>query len=365
MTKKAMWFCVRAFGVACCAVFPGLVACTDTTSGVLAAAGAARSGSGSPDTVVAPVQQGEGSFGRAQRPYTPASPWNTPIPADAGVDRHSSAMIATILASNNGRLRSDPTRYTYPVHFVDASTPRVTMVCSGIVSVNHADGTRTRIRSRELPDVPVPPEAVPSRGTDGQLILIDVDSGDEYNIIQFAPPAGCVNMTRYVRGVHRSGVEPVYASRGAGVPYFAGLIRPWEIAIGRIEHALAFGYAGARRGRCVWPASKSDGKVDDVAAIPQGARLQLDPSLDVAAIKGLDATGRIIARALQEYGAFVIDVSGSNKLYAEDGITGQWGNRLVATTVSAIPVDRLRVLRLPDAYFADEYRPNHGRCVGG
>jgi hypothetical protein len=71
----------------------------------------------------------------------------------------------------------------------------------------------------------------------------------------------------------------------------------------------------------------------------------------------------VIARALQEYGAFVIDTGGGAKLYPEDDLTAQWGSALVATTVSAIPVDRLRVLRLPDAYWADAYAPNHGKCV--
>jgi hypothetical protein len=80
-------------------------------------------------------------------------------------------------------------------------------------------------------------------------------------------------------------------------------------------------------------------------------------------IPGLDRTGRIIARALQVYGAYNIDNSGSNKIYPEDNLTANWGTTLVAKTVSAIPVERLQVLRLPDAYWADPYIPNHGKCV--
>ena len=304
-----------------------------------------------------------GAFGRAQRPYTADSPWNTPIQAGAAVDANSTAMIATIAASSNGKLRSDPTQYAYPIYFADASTPRTTMICTGYVWTIHEDGKRTSASNRQMIDVPIPTEATPSAGTDGQILVIDMETGDEYDIWRFAQPNGCENMTKYNKGMYRTAVEPNYRSRGAGVPYMTGLIRPWEIAQGRINHALAFMYPMTRSTRCVWPASKTDGKTDQKDAIPQGARIQLDPTLDVNQIPGLDRTGRIIARALQEYGAYLIDTSGANKLIPEDELTANWGTSLTATTVSAIPIDRLRVLQLPEGYWADSYVPTHGSCV--
>lgn len=310
-----------------------------------------------PSSVPEPVPSFE------QRPYTADSPWNTPIAADAPIDPNSAAMIATIQASNTGTLRSDPTRYAYPVYFADASTPRVTLVCSGYVSVIERDGSRNLIPTGEMTNVPLPAGATPSEGTDGQIIVIDVATGDEYDIWRFQSPNVCENATKYVQGIRRSAVEPNYGSRGAGVPYLAGLIRPWEIAAGRIEHALAFGYMISRLDRCVWPAGKTDGDDDRPDAIPQGARLRLDPAVDVEQIPGLDAAGRVIARALQEYGMILIDNSGSNKIYVEDNLTADWGTQIVATTVSAIPVERLQVLRLPDAYRAQNYAPSHGDCV--
>jgi hypothetical protein len=303
------------------------------------------------------------SFGRAQRPYAADSPWNTPIPAGAAIDLNSKAMIATVLGSSDGTLRSDPSQYAYPVYFADSSTPRLTMVCTGYVSVNQKDGSRVGISSKQLASVPIPANAKPSAGSDAQIIVIDSETGDEYDIWRFSAPDRCENMTKYEGGVYRSAVESSYTSRGAGAPYLAGLIRPWEITQGHIDHALAFGYDLVRSERCVWPANKSDGQADRLDAIPEGARLQLDPSLDVNQIPGLDAVGRTIARALQKYGAYVIDDSGANKLYAEDNLTANWGTQLVVATVSAIPVERLRVLRLPDSYWASSYNPNHGDCV--
>lgn len=294
-----------------------------------------------------------------QKPYTPGSPWNTPIPANAAVDANSANMIATITA--NGSMRSDPSQYTYPLYITNSSSSRVTFTCSGTISVNNTDGSRTTVSS--LPGVPVPSGMTASTGSDAQIIIIDGVTGDEYDIWKFVSPSGCTNMTKYVNGVNRSAVENSYVSRGAGVPYFAGLIRPWEVAAGQINHALAFAYNQPKSGRCVYPASKTDGSSSNTYAIPEGARLQLDPSLDVNSISGLSATGKMIARALQVYGAYVIDYSGSNKIYPESNLTASWGTTLTASTVSPIPASRLRVLQLPAGFYASSYSPNHGSCV--
>jgi len=299
--------------------------------------------------------------GTGTRPYSASSPWNTPIPANAAIDANSGAMIATVSA--NGNLRSDPSQYTYPVYIADSTTPRTTMTCTGTVSTNNPDGTRATSSTKQMAGVPIPSNATASTGTDAQMIIIDTNSGDEYDIWQFVRPSGCANMTKYVQGAKRGATETSYMSRGAGVPYFAGLVRPFEIAQGHIDHALAFAYKGVRSGRCVWPASKTDGSSTGTDSIPEGARLQLDPSLDVTTIPGLSAAGQIIARALQQYGAYVIDYSGSNKLYPESTITAPWGTTLTATTVSPIPVSRLRVLQLPGAYWASTYAPSWGGCV--
>lgn len=292
-----------------------------------------------------------------QRPYTFESPWNTPIPANAVEDSNSAAMIGTI----SGSLRSDPTQYTYPVYLADSTTPRVTMTCSGTASTINQDGTRTS--SSQMSGVPIPASATASSGTDGQIVIIDRTTGDEYDIWQFTPPSSCVNMTKYAAGVYRTAAETTYISRGAGVPYFAGLVRPWEIAQGHIDHAIAFAYPSPRSTRCVYPASKTDGTSTGTYSIPEGARIQLDPAVDVNTISGLSAAGRVIARALQVYGAYLIDVSGSNKLYPESSITANWGTTVTATTVSAIPVGDLRVLKLPSAYWASTYTANYGKCV--
>ena len=55
----------------------------------------------------------------------------------------------------------------------------------------------------------------------------------------------------------------------------------------------------------------------DSRGIPMGGRIQLDPSWDVENSE-LSPAGKVIARALQEYGAFCGDYAGANVLYAEN-----------------------------------------------
>jgi hypothetical protein len=245
-----------------------------------------------------------------RRPYSPDSPWNVPIGPNAAVDRHSAQMIATLVdTGTGGAITSDPDQYSYPVYFVDALTPRHSVRCAQYKCTISTDGRPQR--ANELPDVPIPPELTPSTGSDGQVIIIDLTYGVEYNFWQIRREGEqwvASNGSTY--SVFKDGAPSEYGSRGAGVPYYAGLVRPWEIDQGKIEHALAFAYPTPARDRCVYPASKTDGRSDQPFAIPEGARLQLDPSLTEADFRrwGLDRTGIIIAKALQQYGMYLIAI---------------------------------------------------------
>ena len=302
------------------------------------------------------------------RPYTDASAWNTPIGTSPAVDRSSPQMISTITQE----VSSNHAQYTYPVYVADSTTPRHSISCRVYrCTVITADGHTT---TQTLTGVPIPPEARPSAGRDAQMIIIDPSTGTEWDLWQASFDGMSWSVSNgSVYNVNWDGMPPRYGSRGAGVPYLAGLIRPWEIAAGRVDHALAFGYPSPRASRCVWPASKTDGEASDAYAIPEGARLQLDPRFTDEDFRswGLDRTGRIIARAMQEYGMFLIDVSGRPKIYVENleanpYALASWSDpalRLAADTVAAIPVSGLRVLKLPDAYWSGATSPAHGNCV--
>jgi hypothetical protein len=102
----------------------------------------------------------------------------------------------------------------------------------------------------------------------------------------------------------------------AGFSLTAGIVRPEEIAQGHIDHALMITTPYTRSGYVACPAANSDGQYADPAAMPVGARLQLDPALDVNAL-AIPTWKKVVARALQQYGAYVVDTGGSLSIRAE------------------------------------------------
>src|SRR5207248_5766252 len=121
----------------------------------------------------------------------------------------------------------------------------------------------------------------------GQLIVVDPASGDEWGFWRIARTdlGGWSAVNGYHYDIRWSGVPPVgFVSRGAGITYLAGLIRPCEIAQQRIDHALAFAYNWPSP-EFVYPATKSDGRGQRGVDLPEGARLQLDPTLSADQIR--------------------------------------------------------------------------------
>jgi hypothetical protein len=253
----------------------------------------------------------------------------------------------------DSELSSDPTQYTYPVYPVSAGTPRRRLRIDGVFSDVRGGGRSLRIRQGVTVSVPVPAGAAGAAGSDSQIVILDPSTGDEWGAWQLRQ-AG--NGYRAQNGYHYntrwSGVPPrspngsPFGSRGAGVPYLAGLVRPCEIRRGLIAHALAFAYDSPSP-RHVYPATKSDGQGRGPSALPEGTRLQLDPSLSRREIHRLGCRGAcfVVARALQRYGMYVIDASGHPKVMFEYEGTARWRGTISARTVSPLPMTAFRVLR--------------------
>ena len=134
----------------------------------------------------------------------------------------------------------------------------------------------------------------------------------------------------------------------------AGLIRPEEIEAGEIRHALlcatpvnrkAAQYGGSSE-LCSPPASRTDGYGYGVEYIPEGARIQLDPNLDLDSL-ALSEGSKTVARAMQKYGMIVGDNSRAFKVYFQNiGPDGEvWEKYGYFQDLKNIPVERLRVLK--------------------
>lgn len=285
------------------------------------------------------------AFSVAIRPYSNTSPWNTPISSIPTYDPKSTEYITAL----SGYFGSDPTQYTFPVYEVSSTTPLKIVKISGTFSNVTENGSKLVNQKGGTVSVPIPTNALAAKGSDAQIIIWKTDSGDEWGFWKAFPNSdGTWSATNgYHYNTNWTGVPPKgFISRGGGLPYLAGLIRPWEITQGRIDHAIAFAYDYPTN-EYIYPATKSDGN-GIYPDMPEGTKLQLDPKLTEADFDrwGLSTAGKIIARALQKYGMIIIDRSGHPKIYAEYENTAKWNSQITAKTVSTIPYSSFKVISL-------------------
>lgn len=291
------------------------------------------------------------------RPFNDASPWNSKIAPDAAVDPMSDALVADFAGSYPAApvLYINTTRYSIPVFQATAATPlrTVQLAMGGLGGEGFENGASV---------VPIPDDAVPSMGGELHLCIIDRAARREWGLYGAIENAGAwtckVGATADLGGTGVrppiDGGQPYFQSVGAqscGYPLIAGLITVEELRAGRIEHALTLAYAHPRSRYFVPPASTAQATVAPLRqdfGVPCGGRMQLDPSLDVTAL-GLSPSGVTIARALQEYGAYVAGVTDGMILSADDSPAAQaaWATGLLASDeVSRIPLTRFRVLAI-------------------
>lgn len=280
-----------------------------------------------------------------QPAYAPNSPWNTPIGSRPAYDPLSSTYVAGI----SGVFGSDPTQYTYPVYEVSSSTPRRAVAVTGYFSEVINDTSISNLKHGTV-SIPMPAGAAPSAGSDSQVIFWNRQTGDEWGFsgVVINASGGWTASSGYHYNTNWDGAPPLgnakFASRGSGLPFMAGLVRPCEISRKQIDHALAFAYSSPSP-LFVFPATKSDG---GGTGLPEGARIQLDPALSDAQIQAWGCTGTCltIAHAMQKYGMIVVDRSSRPKIFVEYEATANWNSSLKATTISKIPYGAFKVLRI-------------------
>ncbi len=235
------------------------------------------------------------------RPFAASKSFNRPIKANPRVDPHSAAMVAR--ASRRGMLHGNLYQYAIPIYTATATTPRYHVVC------DH-EGAWGRCPLSKTP-MPIPRRAKPNLGEDGVLTVIDPTTNtvgeywQAYKVKgQWRASWGAVNSL--------SGSGWGGASTGSGASRLAGVIRVSEIRAGVINHALVLQGDNVCARVVRFPALKTDGGSTRSDCIPEGARLQLDPSIDLSAVKGLTPGERIVARAMQVYGGYLIDRGGTS-----------------------------------------------------
>lgn len=163
-------------------------------------------------------------------------------------------------------------------------------------------------------------------GSDGHVVVMDEASNTVYGFWQAKYTSSTDSWSSSWGGMTSmsgNGIDAVGGSATAtGISRAAGVITTSEFAAAvaantGVNHALVFSsdIAGID---FVGPAIKSDGqnKAGVATPMPEGYRIQLDPSIDVDAIVGITAAEKVIAKTLQTYGAYLVDQGGARMAFA-------------------------------------------------
>lgn len=298
----------------------------------------ATSGNPTRSTTGRPPSSGSGFGPDRGRPFSEVGFWNSPIAADPILDPNSAAMAAYLGAE--GRASANLYEFGIPIFYADASTRRYDVRCT------KPWGTC----GLEREPVPVPDGAGPNDGSDGVMVIIDWSTRKAYEFWQARSTAdGWVTSWGGIVPIDGPGVPG--DAVGAGVSRLAGVVRTYELQAGSIPHALVFSTDNACSSTFREPAAKTDGSSTAADCIPEGARIQLDPGIDVDAVPGITPAERAVAKALQTYGAYVIDNGGARMGFSFEMPTRDADPYPAAglgqdyDPMERIPWNRIRVLR--------------------
>lgn len=246
----------------------------------------------------------------AGRPWSPTSPFNLPVKANPVLDPNSASITAYLSGGTRQQIAS-LYDYGWPVFNADAATPRVSVTSTMNWGTDPFAGLR----------VPIPTNLQANAGSDGHAAVIDWTTGRIYEFWQlkkvdathWTTSWGQVTPNAFTGvGNERLGGG---SSKGSGTSGLGGLVRTREMRAGVIDHALEFASNAVTPKAFRWPATKTDGTnmagVPLSSTIPEGARLRLDPTIDLARIPGITKGELAVGRALQKYGAYCTDQGGA------------------------------------------------------
>ncbi len=284
------------------------------------------------------------------RAYFKSADWLwDPIPAAPVLDPQSSAMVELLQQEYHGaNLWKFGVTLRGPEQ-ITTTTPRYTI---DFAMVPEWGSSPFGSDTMPIPDgTPVPP------GSDGHVAIADPTTNQTYNLWRATNQAGQWKASWGARAeLDGDGREPRgTSSTGSGLARFAAVVRVAEIASGHIPHALFFSTdMAAPHTDFRYPAPRSDGSNPAGVAtpIPEGARIQLNPDIDLDAISGMTAFEKTVAKALQTYGAYCGDNGGARMAFmfefeggTEPGATYMAAGASVdAFEMTHIPWGQLRVL---------------------
>ena len=252
-------------------------------------------------------------FGWAENPspgsgaplmYSGVSFWNQPIGPNPAIDPNSANMVAMALspyASNANFANTDA--WGIAVAYDTTASLSYNVLCTMYCTTGSIA-------------FEMPAGAQPTTGSDHHLAVVsgaqELDLwAASYNATTDTWSAGTTILNDASGWGASCGLgQHCNGAVAAGFALLGGAVRPEEIAQGHIDHALAITTPYTRAGYIACPATHTDGKYNDPFALPEGALIQLDPAFNVDE-QSWPAWEKVVAKALQQYGAFVADTGGT------------------------------------------------------
>ena len=318
----------------------------------------------STQTVEPPPVGSAGPF----RFFSPASFWNEPLPADALLDPSSAAVVGLFSQEivNEEEAGKSPaaintTSWSVPIYTVPANQATVE------VRVTTENIWATPALQAAWDAVPLPADAQPAAGTDKHLVVWQPSTDRLWEFWQLEDTSEGWQ-ARWGGAMQNASSDPgVYGPEawpGAGTGWGAsasslsiagGLITLEDLEKGVINHALAIGIPDVRGGVYASPARRTDGTSTGSLSLPEGARLRLNPSLDLAALH-LPRLTLMIAEAAQRYGIVVRDHAATVSFYGQDptptgtnpyvGPHGYFEGKTPAQILASFPWSDLQLLKM-------------------
>ncbi len=241
----------------------------------------------------------------AQRPFAPDSPWNTPLGAASAIESADSP-CSRVLVDEKLAADVNAAQWSHPIYLSAATDPQVKVIVKGELVAT------LRIPKSAEPAKPR------SKDSDAHLHIIDPERRYVHELWHARRKSDRMLADGYTKndlsgpGVGEGG-ERAYGGSAIG-----GLIRRRELTYG-ILHALAMALPRTHlKLGPVWPATKQDDGAESSyrGAVPMGQLVTLTPKPNLDAL-ALSPEGKVLARALTEYGAYVVDASSDLTFYAE------------------------------------------------
>src|SRR6266498_506290 len=127
------------------------------------------------------IPEGKNAF--CERPYQNSSIWNVPIDWSVAKVHPMSDLMMAAFFENSDWIGTDTSQYTPNMYWVTNSTPLVPVQLKQNRFRDAVDDIQVQYgQPAGVVRMPLPSEARPALGTDGQLVVINVDTGEEWGL---------------------------------------------------------------------------------------------------------------------------------------------------------------------------------------